>query len=228
MCEGLSKISSNFTSHLIKVGKLKRYKKVSSYLKTTLKTDLADLPFLGVILWVLRVLGQGLNQSARIFFTRVFSGCYAILTSPKEGETAVYGYNPALFWVLSVLCWCLAELIFTYLDQPCSILLAEFNMAAFTALFKNTRTLKFKGQLTFAYFAAVNHLSGPLRKQWSVIGGFRLACVQTPLPSGKVLEGTPSPIFPEGRGVCTQARFPSVFCVSVFHRSFFNFRVHVF
>ena len=26
----------------------------------------------GVILWVLRVLGQGLNQSARIFFTRVF------------------------------------------------------------------------------------------------------------------------------------------------------------
>ena len=35
----------------------------------------------GVILWVLRV----------------FSGCYAILTSPEEGETAVYGYNPALF-----------------------------------------------------------------------------------------------------------------------------------
>ena len=51
----------------------------------------------GVILWVLRVLGQGLNQSARIFFIRAFSGCYAILTSPKEGETAVYGYNPALF-----------------------------------------------------------------------------------------------------------------------------------
>ena len=103
-------------------------------------------------------------------------------------------------------------------------------MAAFTALFKNTRTLKFKGQLTFAYFAAVNHPSGPLRKQWSVIGGFRLACVQTPLPSGKIWEGTPSPIFPEGRGggVCTQARFRSVLCVSVFHRSFLNFRVHVF
>ena len=50
----------------------------------------------GVILWVLRVLGQGLNQSARIFFIRAFSGCYAILTSPKKGETAVYGYNPAL------------------------------------------------------------------------------------------------------------------------------------
>ena len=102
------------------------------------------------------------------------------------------------------------------------------NVAAFTALLKNTRTLKFKGQLTFAYFAAVNHLSGPLRKQWSVIGRFRLACLQTPLPSGKVWEGIPSPIFPEGRGVCTQARFRSVLCVSVFHRSFLNFRVPLF
>ena len=46
------------------------------------------------------------SGSARIFFTRVFSGCYVILTSPKEGQTAVYGYNPALFLVLSVLCWC--------------------------------------------------------------------------------------------------------------------------
>ena len=26
-----------------------------------------------------------------------FSGCCTILTSPKKGETAVYGYNPALF-----------------------------------------------------------------------------------------------------------------------------------
>ena len=34
-----------------------------------------------------------------------------------------------------------------------------------TALFKNTRILKFKSQLTFAFFAAVNHLSGPRRKQ---------------------------------------------------------------
>ena len=33
MCEGLSKISSNFTLHLIKVGKLKRFKKVSSDLR---------------------------------------------------------------------------------------------------------------------------------------------------------------------------------------------------
>ena len=35
---------------------------------------------------------------------RAFSGCYAILTSPKKEETAVYGYNPALFLVLLVTC----------------------------------------------------------------------------------------------------------------------------
>ena len=46
MCEGLSKISSNFTLHLIKAGKLKRFKKVSNDLKTILKTDLADVRLL--------------------------------------------------------------------------------------------------------------------------------------------------------------------------------------
>ena len=46
LCEGLSKISSNFTLHLMKVGKLKRFKKASSDLKTILKTDLAHLRFL--------------------------------------------------------------------------------------------------------------------------------------------------------------------------------------
>ena len=35
----------------------------------------------------------------------------------------------------------------------------------FTALVTNTRILKFKSQLTIAFFAAVNHLNGPLRKQ---------------------------------------------------------------
>ena len=44
----ISKISSNFALHLIKVGKLKRFKKVSSDLKTILKTDLADLLLLAV------------------------------------------------------------------------------------------------------------------------------------------------------------------------------------
>ena len=47
--EGLSKISSNFTLHLIlKVGKLKQFKKVSSDLKTIRiirMTDLTDLSF---------------------------------------------------------------------------------------------------------------------------------------------------------------------------------------
>ena len=42
--------------------------------------------------------GLGLkSECANIFFIRAFSGCDAIVTSPKEGETAVYGYNPALF-----------------------------------------------------------------------------------------------------------------------------------
>ena len=44
------------------------------------------------------------------------------------------------------------------LDKPKKI-------TTITALFKNTRTLKFKSQLTFAFFAGVNHLNGPLRKQ---------------------------------------------------------------
>ena len=34
-----------------------------------------------------------------------------------------------------------------------------------TALFTNMRILKFKSQLMIAYFATVNHLNGPLRKQ---------------------------------------------------------------
>ena len=42
----LSKISSYFTLHLIEFGKLKRFKKSSSDLKTILKTDLANLRFL--------------------------------------------------------------------------------------------------------------------------------------------------------------------------------------
>ena len=60
----------------------------------------------------------------------------------------------------------------------------------FTALFTNMRILKFKTQLTIAFFAVVNHLNGPLRKQnftltgskgqglRFVIGGFRsVLCV---------------------------------------------------
>ena len=54
----------------------------------------------------------------------------------------------------------------------------------FTALLKNMRILKFKSQITFEFFAGVNHLSRPFRKQnftlmgskgyvlWFVIGRF--------------------------------------------------------
>ena len=49
VCEGPSKISTNFTLHLIKVGKMKRFKKASSDLKTILKTD---LPTLVADLWL--------------------------------------------------------------------------------------------------------------------------------------------------------------------------------
>ena len=49
--------------------------------------------------------GSGLkSECADILHQSLISGCYAILTSTKEGETAVYSYNPALFWVLSVSC----------------------------------------------------------------------------------------------------------------------------
>ena len=56
--------------------------------------------------------------------------------------------------------------------------------------FSHLRILKYKSQLTIAFFAAANHLNGPLRKQnftltgskghglWFVIGGFRsILCV---------------------------------------------------
>ena len=41
----------------------------------------------------------------------------------------------------------------------------EKTMQDLTALFTNTRILKFKSQLTIAFFAAINHLNGPIRKQ---------------------------------------------------------------
>ena len=41
--------------------------------------------------------GSGLKISVRIFFIRAFSGCCAILTSPKKRETAVYATIPLCF-----------------------------------------------------------------------------------------------------------------------------------
>ena len=40
-----------------------------------------------------------------------------------------------------------------------------------TALFTNMRILKFKSQPTIAFFATVNHLNGPLRKQYFTLTG---------------------------------------------------------
>ena len=40
---------------------------------------------------------------------------------------------------------------------------------AITAVFNNTRTLKFKSEQTIGFFAAVNHLSGPLGNQKFVL-----------------------------------------------------------
>ena len=51
----------------------------------------------------------------------------------------------------------------------------------FTAFFKNTRTLKLRSQLTFAFFAADNHLSGPLRKQKFTYVSFSLFSTLDPL-----------------------------------------------
>ena len=42
--------------------------------------------------------GSELKIRVRGYFSsEFFSGCCTILTSPKKGETVVYGYNPALF-----------------------------------------------------------------------------------------------------------------------------------
>ena len=77
------------------------------------------------------------------------------------------------------------EFCFSVSYNICFEVLLKVPEELLTTLFINTRILKFKRQLTFAFFAAVNHLSGALRKQrlnstsskghglWFVIGGFR-------------------------------------------------------
>ena len=49
----------------------------------------------------------------------------------------------------------------------------NFSKISFTALFTNMRIVKFKSQLRIVFFAAVNHLSGPLRKQKLYFNGFK-------------------------------------------------------
>ena len=49
--------------------------------------------------------------------------------------------------------------------EPDLRLTLEQDSSCVTALSRNMRIAKFKSQLTIAFFAAVNHLNGPLRKQ---------------------------------------------------------------
>ena len=57
--------------------------------------------------------GSALDVDAWIHLSRNSGNTGWDVDRKKEGETAVYGYNPFLFWALSVSWWCLAELIFT-------------------------------------------------------------------------------------------------------------------
>ena len=52
--------------------------------------------------------------------------------------------------------------------------LCTFSIILITALFTNMRILKFKSQLTIAFFADVNHLNGPLRKQNFTLTGSKV------------------------------------------------------
>ena len=79
--------------------------------------------YINVFLW-----GKKLNLEQRTCTTTHWHQCVS------GGETAVYGYNPALFCVLLVSSWCLAKLIFTCYKQHCSILLAEFNMSVLSII----------------------------------------------------------------------------------------------
>ena len=73
--------------------------------------------------------------------------------------------QPTLLNNLKIALWCFSSTVGAYL------LLVHHLWI--TKLFKNTRTLKFKTQPTFGYFAPVNHLNKPLRKQKLYLNGFK-------------------------------------------------------
>ena len=73
--------------------------------------------------------------------------------------------QPTLLNNLKIALWCFSSTVADYL------LLVHHLWI--TKLFKNTRTLKFKSQPTFGYFAPVNHLNKPLRKQKLYLNGFK-------------------------------------------------------
>ena len=72
---------------------------------------------------------SGLKSECADIFHQSFLWLLRHTDEPQRGQNSCLWYNPVLFWVISVSCWCLAELIFTYYDQHCSTLLVEFNMS---------------------------------------------------------------------------------------------------
>ena len=73
--------------------------------------------------------GSGLEIRVRGYFSSQLSLVVApYWRAPKRAKQLSMATIP-LSWVLSVSCWCVAELIFWWYDQHCSILLAEFNMS---------------------------------------------------------------------------------------------------
>ena len=55
-----------------------------------------------VMAWFCGCWELGLKSECADILHQSFSGCYTVLKSYNNSETAVYGYSPALFWVL----WC--------------------------------------------------------------------------------------------------------------------------
>ena len=92
-------------------------------------------------------------------YMRVFIGSFSILrNSQLESDVCRLPYT-----------WSLNSLLFRF-DQAgpgrsVTRLAGSTFFFVITALFTNMRILKFESQLTIAFFAAVNHLNAPLRKQ---------------------------------------------------------------
>ena len=87
-------------------------------------------------------------------------------------------------------------------------MVAKF-LGEFAALFTNTRSLPVVLGDFGCDVPCQNTWTLKFKNEWWNTETHKtdrnLACVQTPLPSGKIGEGVPSQIFPEGRGVCTKA-----------------------
>ena len=92
-------------------------------------------------------------------------------------------------------------------------MVAKF-LGEFAAIFTNTRSLVSSRPRGFRMWRSPSkHVNSKVQKRtmnrwWNTEThktDRNLACVQAPLPSGKIGGGVPSQIFPEGRGVCTQA-----------------------